>query len=90
MVSSQIHLVSRDRADITANFNWNSIPAGGALKNGKEVALSYIQVAVPANLNDLFVKRTGIGLHITFLFIRMECLSMEFFVEVVQMYSCLY
>ena len=45
----------------TANFSWNSIPAGGALTKWEKSGSSYISVAVPANLNDLFVKITGGG-----------------------------
>jgi hypothetical protein len=45
----------------TANFNWNSMPAGGALTKWERNGSSYTSVSVPANLNDLFVKITGAG-----------------------------
>lgn len=45
----------------SANFSWNSMPAGGALTKWERSGSSYISVAVPANLNDLFVKIVGSG-----------------------------
>ena len=49
------------QSGLSAALNWNSIPAGGALTKWQKSGSSYIQVAVPANLNDLFVKITGGG-----------------------------
>jgi len=49
------------QSGLNANLNWNSIPAGGALTKWQKSGSSYIQVAVPANLNDLFVQITGGG-----------------------------
>jgi len=49
------------QSGLSANLNWNSIPAGGALTKWQKSGSSYIQVAVPANLNDLFVQITGGG-----------------------------
>ena len=49
------------QSGLSANLNWNSIPAGGALTKWEKSGSSYISVAVPANLNDLFVKITGGG-----------------------------
>jgi len=49
------------QSNITADFNWNSIPAGGSLTKWEKNGSSYTSVAVPANLDDLFVKITGVG-----------------------------
>ena len=45
----------------TANFSWNSMPAGGSLTKWEKNGSSYTSVAVPANLNDLMVKINGGG-----------------------------
>ncbi|HEY5969709.1 MAG TPA: T9SS type A sorting domain-containing protein [Chitinophagaceae bacterium] len=45
----------------TANFSWNSMPAGGSLTKWQKNGSSYTSVAVPANLNDLLVKINGGG-----------------------------
>ena len=45
----------------TANFSWNSMPAGGSITKWEKTGSSYTSVAVPANLNDLFVKVNGGG-----------------------------
>ena len=45
----------------TANFSWNSMPAGGALTKWESNGSSYTSVAVPANLNDFIVKVIGGG-----------------------------
>jgi hypothetical protein len=45
----------------TANFSWNSMPAGGSLTKWESNGSSYISVAVPANLNDFIVKVIGGG-----------------------------
>ena len=49
------------QSNITADFNWNSMPAGGSLTKWEKNGSSYTSVAVPANLDDLFVKITGAG-----------------------------
>ena len=49
------------QSGLTANLNWNSIPAGGALTKWQKNGSSYTSVAVPANLSDLFVKINGGG-----------------------------
>jgi len=49
------------QSGLSANLNWNSMPAGGALTKWEKSGSSYISVAVPANLNDLFVKISGGG-----------------------------
>ena len=45
----------------TANFSWNSMPAGGSLTKWEKSGSSYTSVAVPSNLNDLLVKINGGG-----------------------------
>jgi hypothetical protein len=45
----------------TANFSWNSMPAGGSLTKWNKNGSSYTSVAVPANLNDLMVGINGGG-----------------------------
>jgi hypothetical protein len=45
----------------TANSTWNSPGPCGALTKWENNGSSYTQAAVPANLNDLFVKITGSG-----------------------------
>src|SRR5436190_1001736 len=47
------------QSNITANFSWNSMPTGGSLTKWEKTGSSYTSVAVPANLNDLFVKNNG-------------------------------
>ena len=46
-------------SNITANFSWNSMPPSGSLTKWEKNGSSYTSVAVPANLNDLFVKNNG-------------------------------
>ena len=43
----------------TADFSWNSLPAGGALSKWERNGASYTSVPVPANLNDFFVRVVG-------------------------------
>ena len=49
------------QSNVPADFNWNAMPAGGYLKKFERSGAIYTQVAVPANLNDLFVARSGMG-----------------------------
>jgi hypothetical protein len=49
------------QSNVPADFNWNAMPAGGYLKKFERSGATYTQVAVPANLNDLFVARSGTG-----------------------------
>jgi len=49
------------QTNLTSDFNWNSMSAGGALTKWQRNGSSYTQVAVPANLNDFFVTVTGSG-----------------------------
>jgi hypothetical protein len=49
------------QSNITADFSWNSMPPGGSLTKWEKNGSSYTSVSVPANLNDLFVKITGVG-----------------------------
>ena len=43
----------------TADFSWNTMPAGGLLTKWERNGSSYISVPVPANLNDLLVRIVG-------------------------------
>lgn len=45
----------------TANFSWNSMPAGGALTRWERNGSIYTSIPVPANLNDLIVRVNGGG-----------------------------
>ena len=49
------------QTNVAADFNWNAMPAGGYLKKLERSGTIIHQVAVPANLNDLFVARSGTG-----------------------------
>ena len=49
------------QSGLSANLNWNSIPAGGSLTKWEKSGSSYISVVIPANLTDLFVKISGGG-----------------------------
>ena len=51
----------QDQLGITANSSWNSLGSCGGLTKWEKNGSSYTQVAVPTNLNDLFVKITGSG-----------------------------
>ncbi len=59
--ASQSPFNIQDQSNITADFNWNSMPAGGSLTKWEKNGSSYTSVSVPANLDDLFVKITGAG-----------------------------
>jgi len=49
------------QSNVAANFVWNAIPAGGSLKKFERSGAIYTEVTIPANLNDLFVARSGTG-----------------------------
>jgi len=49
------------QSNVAANFVWNAIPAGSSLKKFERTGAIYTEVTVPANLNDLFVARSGTG-----------------------------
>jgi hypothetical protein len=49
------------QSGLTANFSWNSMPAGGLLTKWEKSGSGYTSVSVPANLNDLFVTKSGSG-----------------------------
>lgn len=51
----------QDQLGLTANSNWNSLGSCSGLTKWESNGSSYTQVAVPANLNDLFVKIAGSG-----------------------------
>jgi len=46
---------------LIANSSWNSLPSSGSLTKWEKNGSTYTSVAVPANLNDFFVKTTGSG-----------------------------
>lgn len=47
------------QSGLTASFSWNALPAGGQLTKWEKNGSSYTSVSVPANLNDMFVKKSG-------------------------------
>ncbi len=49
------------QTNVSADFSWQSMPAGGALSKWEKSGSGYIQAVVPSNLNDLFVKISGNG-----------------------------
>src|SRR6187402_2241797 len=59
VVASQTPFNIQGQLGQTANFSWNSMPAGGSLTKWEKNGSSYTSVAVPANLNDLIVKTNG-------------------------------
>ncbi len=59
--ASQLTFDIQGQLGLTANSNWNSLGSGGALTKWEKNGSSYTSVAVPVNLNDLFVKITGAG-----------------------------
>ena len=44
---------------LVPNFSWDAIPAGGSLKRFERSGAIYNQVALPSNLNNIFVDRAG-------------------------------
>jgi hypothetical protein len=57
--SSQTTFNIQGQSNLTADLNWNSLPSSASLTKWQISGSSYISVAVPANLNDLFVKING-------------------------------
>ncbi len=53
--------VVQGQTNVVADFNWNAMPAGGAITKWEKNGTGYTQVAVPANLNDFIVTVTGLG-----------------------------
>jgi hypothetical protein len=49
------------QSGIAADYSWNTANAGAAIYKMESNGSSYTSVAVPANLNDVFVKVTGQG-----------------------------
>ncbi|TMI64862.1 MAG: T9SS type A sorting domain-containing protein [Bacteroidetes bacterium] len=49
------------KPDITASFSWNLMPTGGSITKWEKSGSGYISVAVPSNLQDFFVKKSGSG-----------------------------
>jgi hypothetical protein len=44
---------------LVPDFSWDAVPAGGYLKRWERNGAIYSEVALPANLNDIFVARQG-------------------------------
>ena len=44
---------------LVPNFSWDAVPAGGSLKRFERSGAIYNQVALPSNLNNIFVDRAG-------------------------------
>ena len=61
VAASQSTFDIQGQLGLTANSNWNSLGSGGSLTKWEKSGSSYVSVAVPANLNDLFVKINGGG-----------------------------
>lgn len=49
----------QNQPNLVADFSWNAMPAGGSLTKWESNGSGYTSVAVPANLNDLFVRVIG-------------------------------
>jgi len=49
------------RSNLVASFSWNILPSGAAVAKWEKSGSGYVSVAIPANFNDFFVKRTGSG-----------------------------
>ena len=45
--------------NVTPNFSWDAIPAGGYLKRWERNGATYSQASLPADLNNIFVPRQG-------------------------------
>ncbi len=56
------------QTNLIADFDWNAMPAGGALTKWQRNGSGYTQVAFPANLNDFIVTVTGGGAHHLFIY----------------------
>ena len=61
VAASQLTFDIQGQLGLTANSNWNSPGPGGQLTKWELSGSSYVSVAVPANLNDFFVKINGGG-----------------------------
>lgn len=59
--ASQITYNIQGQLGLTANISWNALGAGGTLTKWERSGSAYLSVAVPANLNDYFVKIVGAG-----------------------------
>jgi hypothetical protein len=59
--SSQLNFNVQGKTNIIADISWNSLPASAQLTKWEYNGTGYTQVLVPANLNDLFVTRSGSG-----------------------------
>ena len=59
VVSSQNIFGIQGQSNLTADLNWNSLGAGGAITKWEKTGSSYTSVSVSNPLTDLFVKSTG-------------------------------
>lgn len=59
VVSSQNTFSIQGQSNLTADLNWNTLDATGAITKWQKSGSSYVQVAVSTPLTDLFVKNTG-------------------------------
>lgn len=67
------------QSGLTANFNWNAMPAGGALYKMERSGATYNSVAVPANLNDFFYNKGGGGTNYSVMIYKNGVLLNAFF-----------
>jgi len=58
----------QNQNNLTPDFSWNAMPAGGYLKKWERNGGTYIPVSVPANFNDFFAIRSGSAKHNIFVF----------------------
>ncbi len=59
--ASQLIFNIQGQPGLVANSDWNALGPGGSLTKWEKTGGTYTSVAVPPNLNDLFVKITGAG-----------------------------
>jgi hypothetical protein len=58
----------QSQSNLTPNFSWNAMPAGGYLKKWERNGGTYTAMTIPANFNDFFAIRTGSAKHNIFVF----------------------
>jgi hypothetical protein len=58
----------QNQNNLTPDFSWNAMPAGGYLKKWERNGGTYIPVSVPANFNDFFTIRSGSAKHNIFVY----------------------
>ena len=59
VVSSQNTFSIQGQANLTADLNWNTLDASGAITKWEKSGSSYVQAAASSPLTDLFVRNTG-------------------------------